>query len=225
MLTSAATVMGTTSLWGPLKHAWKWLEVNLPVKSPVQLSTFLESCALLAGEARSTDGFGTLGSPHSAHHSYLQPFQWWAEEAVFSLNFNYECIFTVKCDVRQWWLLQRPTPSCLLSWTGGRWNERERTLGWWRQQLGEQSNEMTNWGRGSSGKHRWPTETSGGPAKSQGVTWVCWQYLKDPGDSRGNTRKVRIGIESNCLGLFNHHFYSRHDLLLIGFALLRNRWE
>lgn len=103
--------------------------------------------------------------------------------------------------------------------------DQERTLGWWRQQLGEQSNEMTNWGRGSSGKHRWPTETSGGPAKSQGVTWVCWQYLKDPGDSRGNTRKVRIGIESNCLGLFNHHFYSRHDLLLIGFALLRNRWE
>lgn len=33
---------------------------------------------------------------------------------------------------------------------------------------------------------------------------------------------VKSGIDSHCLGLFNCHFYSRHDLLLVGFALLGN---
>lgn len=54
---------------------------------------------------------------------------------------------------------------CCLEWKedGAKRRDQERTLGWWRQWLGEQSNEITNQEKGSSGKRRWPMENSGDP--------------------------------------------------------------
>lgn len=110
----------------------------------------------------------------------------------------------------------------------------ERTLGWLRWQLREWSNEMPNQGRGSSGKCSWPMETPyGGPTRKPRNNLGLLTVLEDPGDPRENVREARprdtngakSRTESNSLRLFNSYFYSGHDLLLVGFALLGNIWE
>lgn len=122
---------------------------------------------------------------------------------------------------------------CLLSWMEGGWSEeREHLAGWGSSWEGRTMKWSTKEGTAqASADGQWRPQ--GVQLESKGVTWVCWQCLEDPRNPKRNSREERprdinrdkSGIESKCLGLFHYHFYSRYDLLLVGFALLGNSWE